>query len=96
MINIENIKEKIDMNNTSSTTADLRNKNKMISDVFSKFPICNNDQLENITNTINDQNIEQLVIKIYFIYNVNMIITYKMRVPNNKMQFIFFKYRYIC
>lgn len=61
MLNINDIKDKLDKNNLSSTL-NFQNDNSIVTDIFSKFPICNNDQLECLTNSINDQNIEQLVI----------------------------------
>ncbi|KAL4152928.1 hypothetical protein QTP88_000761 [Uroleucon formosanum] len=56
MLNINEIKEKIDGNiNKSSTPADFNSTNKAISDIFSTFPISNNEELEIITNAIKEK-----------------------------------------
>jgi len=55
-MNINEIKEKIDGNiNKSSTPADFNSTNKAISDIFSTFPISNNEELEIITNAIKEK-----------------------------------------
>eukprot|EP00102_Acyrthosiphon_pisum_P019171 XP_016656381.1 PREDICTED: uncharacterized protein LOC107882500 [Acyrthosiphon pisum] len=56
MLNINDIKEKMDgIINKSSTPADLNSTNKAVSDIFSTFPISNNDELEIITNAIKEK-----------------------------------------
>lgn len=65
MLNINEIKEKIDLNSKQSSTSDLKKDTKVLSDIFSKFPICNNDQLEYIPNSVHDEIIEQLVIIVF-------------------------------
>jgi hypothetical protein len=49
MLIINEIKEKIYMINPSPTWS-FQNNNLALNDIFSKFPILNNDQLECITN----------------------------------------------
>lgn len=60
MLNLNDLKETIIGSKTK--TCDLNNDEDTVLNIFSKFPINDNDQLECITQTLQDQNIGQLVI----------------------------------
>lgn len=68
MLNINDIKEKMDgIIDKSSTPADFNSTNKAVSDIFSTFPISNNDGLEIITNAIKEKEDSQnKLVGIYF------------------------------
>lgn len=74
MLNINDIKEKIYGNiNKSSTPADFNSTNKAISDIFSTFPISNNEELEIITNAIKEKEDSHDKLVTIYIFIINII-----------------------